>query len=85
MRFVFPHSHAFQRGRVAVHDDHAAGPEGLIEFSDGVTVIGEWRRNGGAIHLSIPAYRTARGTQVAARSWRLVQRKDSEWRSERIS
>ncbi|WP_293330694.1 hypothetical protein [Parvibaculum sp.] len=37
-----------------------------------------------AIHLAIPAYRTAKGTQVTSRSWRLVHGRDGQWRSERI-
>jgi hypothetical protein len=85
MRFAFPHSHAFRRGRVTVNDDGRAGPECLVAFSDGVTVIGVWQRDGEALHLSIPTYRTAKGTQIAPRSWRLVQAKDGTWRSERVS
>ena len=84
MRFVFPHSHAFPGGRVAVEDDANAGPGCLVEFRDGVTVIAEWRAVGDAIHLSVPTYRTAKGRQIAARTWRLVQRKDGVWRSERV-
>lgn len=83
MRFSFPHSHAFPGGRVVVEDDATAGPECLVEFADGATVIAEWRPADDAIHLSIPAYRTAKGTPVAARRWRLVRRKDGVWRSER--
>ncbi len=83
MRFMFPHSHAFQGGRVVVENDAKPGPECLVEFGDGVTVIAEWRLAGGAIHLSVPAYRTTKGTQVADRNWRLVERKDGVWRSER--
>jgi hypothetical protein len=85
MRFVFPHSHAFPRGRVRVEDDHQAGPDGLVEFGDGVTVIAEWRRVGDTIRLQVPAYRTAKATRIAARTWRLVQGKDDIWRSERVS
>ena len=84
MRFVFPHSHAFRKGRVAVDDDGKAGPECLVEFGDGVSVIAEWRDEDGAIRLSVPTYRTAKGTSVAARTWRLVRGKDSLWRSERV-
>lgn len=84
MRFVFPHSHAFQRGRVIVDDDAMTGPECLVEFGNGVTVIAEWRSARDAIHLSVPTYRTAKSTQVAARKWRLVQRKDGIWRPERV-
>jgi hypothetical protein len=82
MRFVFPHSHAFPRGRVSVEDDGSDGSECLVEFGDGVTVIGRWQRGGEAIDLHVPAYRTARDTQVVAHDWRLVQRKDGVWRSE---
>lgn len=85
MRFVFPHSHAFPGGHVIVEDDAAREPECLVEFGDGVTVIAEWRSADGAIDLRVPAYRTAKGTQVAARDWRLVQRKDGVWRSERTA
>lgn len=85
MRFVFPHSHAFPGGRVVVEDDAKTGPECLVEFGDGVTVIAELRLSRDAIYLSVPAYRTAKGTQVAARNWRLVQRKDGVWRSEKAS
>lgn len=52
MRFVFPHSHAFRRGRVTVDDDQKSGPGCLVEFGDGVTVIAEWYAVGNAIHLS---------------------------------
>lgn len=83
MRFVFPHSHAFPRGRVSLEDDGSDGPECLVEFGDGVTVIGRWQRSGEAIDLHVPTYRTARGTQVAAHDWHLNQRRDGMWRSER--
>lgn len=83
MRFVFPHSHAFRHGRVGVEDDGERGTEALVEFGDGVTVIARWQRTGDTLTLDIPAYRTARGTDVAERVWRLVQRGDGVWRSER--
>ncbi|MGO4562991.1 hypothetical protein [Rhizobiales bacterium 3FA27D7] len=83
MRFAFPHSHAFPRGRVDVEDDGSGGPECLVEFGDGMTVIARWHRNGEAIDLNVPTYRTARGTQVAAHDWRLSRRKDGVWRAER--
>jgi hypothetical protein len=83
MRFVFPHSHAFPRGRVTVDDGTKAGPKCLVEFGDGVNVLAEYRLSGGAFHLSIPAYRTAKGTVVAPKKWRLVRGKNGEWRSER--
>lgn len=39
MRFLFPHSHAFQRGRVTVDDDQKTGPGCLVEFGDGFKPI----------------------------------------------
>jgi len=85
MRFAFPHSHAFRRGRVVVDDDDKTEPECLVEFGDGITVIAEWRYVGETISLSIPTYRTAKRTQVSPRVWRLVQGKDGVWRSEPAS
>lgn len=85
MRFVFPHSHAFRRGRVTVEDDGAAGPACLVVFGDGITVIATWAADGEAIRLSVPDYRTAKGTRVTARNWRLSRGKDGLWRSDRLS
>lgn len=85
MRFVFPNSHAFRKGRVTVDDDGKAGPECLVEFGDGVTVIAEWQAEDDAIRLAVPAYRTAKGTLVTERSWRLARGSDGVWRSERMS
>lgn len=84
MRFRFPNSHAYPGGRLIVEDDGNPGRKGLVEFGDGVNVIAEWHLLKECIRLSIPAYRTAKRTEVAARSWRLVQRKDGVWRSERL-
>lgn len=85
MRFLFPHSHAFRKGRVTVDDDGKAAPDCLVEFGDGVTVIAEWQAEGDAIRLVVPDYRTARGTLVTARTWRLAKGKDGNWRSERVA
>lgn len=81
MRVVFPKSHAFPGGRVVVADEGGPGPECLIEFGDGVTVIAECCPADDGLHLSVPGYRTAKGTQVAARNWHLARRKDGVWRS----
>ncbi len=85
MRFVFPHSHAFPGGRVELDDDGKSGPECLAEFGDGVTVIATCRFEGETILVDVPTYRTARGTQVAARSWLLAKGRDGVWRSRRAS
>lgn len=84
MRFRFPHSHAFQRGRLAVDTDDEPGPTCTIEFGDGSVVIGECRKVEDAFVLSIPRYVTAKGTDVEPKRWRIVRSKDGVWRSERM-
>jgi hypothetical protein len=76
-----PNSHAFRGGRVVVEHDGKDGPVCLVEFGDGITVIGEWRPAGGGIELRVPAYRTAKGKEVASGNWILARRKDGGWRS----
>lgn len=83
MRFSFPHSHAFPGGRVAVDDGDPAEGACVVEFGDGVTVIGAWRPSPEGMRLEVPAYRTGRGTEVAARNWLVAQGKDGNWRSRR--
>ncbi|MCM5689767.1 hypothetical protein M8037_13305 [Sinorhizobium meliloti] len=73
MRFSFTHSHAFQGGRLTIEDAEATEGSCVVEFSDGSAMIGEWHPDGADILLKIPAYRTAKGTDVAAQSWRIVQ------------
>jgi hypothetical protein len=84
MRFVFPHSHAFPGGRVLVEDDGAAAGEVEVEFADGSVVVAVWRQEGDDFQLEVPTYRTARGTEVAARRWRLAKGRDGVWRTRRI-
>lgn len=83
MRFVFTHSHAFPKGTVVVEGEAGCGSDGLVEFADGVTLIAEWCRDGEAILLDIPSYRTAKGTVVRPHRWRLTLRPDGTWRSDR--
>ncbi len=85
MRFTFLHSHAFHRGRVSVDEQDRSAPQCLVEFSDGITVIAEWREDGEDMVLTVPSYRTAKGSQVAARTWRLRRGNDGEWRSQRAA
>lgn len=85
MRFSFPHSHAFQGGRLQIDDAETGEGTCMVAFGDGVEIIGEWQPDGDDILLDIPAYRTARGTDVSARSWRLAQGRDGRWRSRRHS
>ena len=83
MRFLFPYSHAFPNGRVTVDDDGATQPVCLVEFSDGTTVLSTWHREKENIDLDIPDYRTAKGTRVSARRWRLVRGLDGIWLTKR--
>lgn len=83
MRFSFSHSHAFPGSRLSIEDAEASEGTCVVEFADGSATIGEWHPDGDDIVLEIPDYRTAKGTDVAAQSWRLVQNKKGEWRSQR--
>jgi len=58
----------------AVGEDRlSAGDELLVEFSDGVLVIGQLLNvEAAAAILQMPRYETQRGTEVAARTWRLA-------------
>jgi transposase len=62
------------------------GTEGMcmVEFGDGIVMIGEWHPDGDDIRLKIPAYRTAKATHVEARQWRLVRGTEGQWRSQRV-
>lgn len=84
MRFTFSHSHAFPGCRVAIEEAGVAEGTGVIEFGDGVVLIGEWHPDGDAIRLSIPAHRTAKGTDIAAQDWRLTRGGDGLWRAQKI-
>lgn len=83
MRFTFTHSHAFPGGRVAVDDDGTAAPACIVEFGDGVIVLAEWHRDAADILLKIPAYKTAQGSEIGPKHWRLSQREDGSWRTNR--
>ncbi|HRP80200.1 MAG TPA: hypothetical protein PL183_14050 [Aquamicrobium sp.] len=81
MRFNFPYSHAFNGGRVTVDDDGSSGPACTVEFGDGSIVLGEFTPDDRGMRLSVPAYETARGNTVRARTWLIVKSDDGSWRS----
>jgi hypothetical protein len=83
MRITFPHSHAFPGGRLTIAEVGAAKGTCVVQFGDGVAVIAECRPDGDAVYLTVPAYRTERGTDVAARNWRLERGRDGIWRTRR--
>ncbi len=65
-------------------DDGAEAGTCEVEFADGSIVIATCRREGQAVRLDVPAYRTARGTEVAARSWHVEPGRSGGWRTRRI-
>lgn len=71
MRFQLSHTHAYPGCRVTIAEEHVAGEE-LAEFSDGVIVACRYRREGDAIVLTIAPHRTARGTDIGEKSWKLL-------------
>jgi hypothetical protein len=83
MRFTFPHRHAFQGSRLTIEDAEMSEGMCVVEFGDGVAMIGEWHPDGDNINLTVPAYRTAKGTDIDALSWRLVRDQDGQWRARR--
>lgn len=61
------HTHLYPGAKGRLAEPPADGPA-LVEFSDGVAVTG--RMEGET--LAMPAYRTAAGTKVDAKRWRLA-------------
>jgi hypothetical protein len=85
MRFAFTHSHAFEGAQVDVEDDDSADASCLIAFGDGSHVVGTLSASGPDAHeIDVPEYRTAAGTLVTARRWRIARRPDGVWRAARI-
>ena len=80
MRFQFSHTHAYPGCRVKIAEEDV-GDEELVEFSDGVIVACRHRREGDAIVLAIPAHRTARGTDIGDKTWKLLpEAKTGGWK-----
>lgn len=71
MRFQLSHTHAYPGCRVKIAEERIDDEE-LAEFSDGVIVPCRHRREGDAILLTISPHRTARGTNISDKSWRLL-------------
>lgn len=84
MRFVFPRSHAYPKGRVIFDENGTTGPECWVEFGDGIAVLAVWTLYRDGLKLAIPEYRTERGTLVTARTWLIRRDKRGQRRSESI-
>ena len=53
----------------------------FIEFGDGVVIVAGARTDGDAHLLDIPAYRTARGSNVGPGEWRVARSPRGGWRA----
>lgn len=71
MRFHLAHTHAYPGCRLKIAEEGVDGEE-VAEFSDGVIVPCRHWRKGDAIVLTISPHRTARGTDIGEKSWRLL-------------
>ncbi len=70
MRFEFADTHAYPGCRVRLAEEDN-GEETLAQFSDGAVAQARYSRDGEAIRLTVEPYRTARGSDIAAKSWSL--------------
>jgi hypothetical protein len=68
----FTHTHAYPGAQANLHQAEtlAAGPC-TVEFGDGVMVPATLCRAGDGWKLAIDGYRTARGTAIPGKRWRL--------------
>lgn len=73
MRFEIGHTHAYPGCGVRMPEppEHTDNADCIVEFSDGVAVPGSYGAQAEAVVLHVPAYRTARGTRIVAKSWLL--------------
>ena len=81
MRFRFSRSHPYPGAVVSVIDDPPQGSNCVIEFGDGVVIVAGARTDGDAHLLDIPAYRTARGSNVGPSEWRVARSPRGGWRA----
>lgn len=80
MRFQLSHTHAYPGCRVKIAQERIVDEE-LAEFSDGVIVPCRHRRDGDTILVTISPHRTARGTNISEKRWRLLPDGEaSEWK-----
>lgn len=82
MRFELSHTHAYPGCRVRTEPAEPADREGdaVVELGDGNVLAGRYALDANDVALSIPAHRTARGTPIVAKRWRLRRIGQSEWK-----
>lgn len=84
-RFSANHTHLYPGARLRSLDAPnkarlSPGDDVLVEFSDGALASGQWGdTDADAAVLQMSAHRTQRGTEVAARTWRLVPAGEPGW------
>ncbi len=83
MRFNATHTHLYPglRGRIldlAAPDELPSDRACLVEFSDGAAATARVSRLDEGWQLDTDAYRTAAGTDIAPKSWRLEIERDHE-------
>ncbi|HEV7260330.1 MAG TPA: hypothetical protein VGN82_21275 [Bosea sp. (in: a-proteobacteria)] len=79
MKVVIADTHCYAGCPVTLSEDGAAGA--LVEFSDGVTVLGDLDLHGDEAVLTVPAYATARRSRIETKTWRLRRDEgDASWR-----
>ncbi|WP_199085830.1 hypothetical protein [Bosea sp. ASV33] len=70
MKVIVAATHCYPGCRVRI-EERGQNPSALVEFSDGTIVLGELDTTDGVTLLTVPSYRTARGTRIEIKTWRL--------------
>jgi hypothetical protein len=70
MKVIVAATHCYVGCQVRTEED-GDNSRALVEFGDGAIVLGEFEASDGGGLLTVPGYRTARGTRIATKIWRL--------------
>ena len=68
----FSHTHLSPGAHGSAAGELTIGEDCRLEFSDGVEVPARIDRIGGNLVLSVATHSTARGTEIAAKRWKLL-------------
>ncbi|MBS7544113.1 hypothetical protein [Ancylobacter oerskovii] len=78
MKVLIGDSHCYPGCPVTMRDE---GKGTLLEFNDGTVALGDFHADGEEGVLAVPAYETARGRKIDAKTWRLGRvGDDGSWR-----
>lgn len=81
LRATHTHLYPGHRGTISGLDRLAGlrtGDDCTVEFSDGSAVPGTLRKSDDGWHLHASAYRTAAGTDIAEKAWRIRLEEDDD-------